>query len=111
MYSNFSDPLNSARTAPVGKKAASNEVRWNDAETDKLLAQLHDATSEQAQKKAVAGLAHIMVDQVPTIPIWYGAKWFQYDTTRAVGWPNEQDPYASAGDPLLWMVHLKPAED
>lgn len=111
MYTNFSDPLNSARTAPIGKKAPSNEVRWKDPQTDRLLAQLHDATSEKAQKQAVAGLAHVMMDKVPMIPIWYGAKWFQYDTTKAVGWPNAKDPYASASDPLLWMVHLKPAED
>ncbi len=111
MYTNFSDPLNSARTAPIGKTAPSNEVRWIDPQTDRLLAQLHDATGEKTQKQAVAGLAHIMMDQVPMIPIWYGAKWFQYDTTKAVGWPNAQHPYASAADALLWMTHLKPAKD
>ncbi|MGH3324767.1 MAG: ABC transporter substrate-binding protein [Streptomyces sp.] len=111
MYSNFSDPLNSAKTAPIGKKAATNEVRWKDAKTDKLLGRLKSATSEKDQKEAVAGLSRIMVDEVPMIPIWYGAKWFQYKTTKAVGWPSAKNPYASAADPLVWMTHLKPAKD
>lgn len=111
MYNNFSDPLNSERTAPIGKKALSNEVRWKDAKTDELLADLKSATSEKDQKKAVAGLTRVMTDEVPMIPIWYGAKWFQYKTTKAVGWPSAKNPYASAADPLLWMVNLKPAKD
>ena len=111
MYNNFSDPLNSERTAPIGKKALSNEVRWKDAKTDELLADLKAATSEKDQKKAVAGLTRVMTDDVPMIPIWYGAKWFQYKTTKAVGWPSAENPYASASDPLLWMTHLKPAKD
>lgn len=111
MYTNFSDPLNSKRTAPIGKKAASNEVRWKDPKTDRLLRQLQRATGDKAEKKAVAGLTRVMTDEVPMIPIWYGAKWFQYKTTKAVGWPNAENPYASASDPLLWMTHLKPAKD
>ena len=26
------------------------------------------------------------------IPLWYGAKWFQYQTDKAVGWPNAAEP-------------------
>ena len=40
------------------------------------------------------------MDEVPIIPLWYGAKWFQYNTTKAVGWPNEENPYAD-GDNFL----------
>ena len=44
------------------------------------------------------------------IPIWYGAKWFQYSTKKAEGWPNEKNPYAAAGDNLVWLTHLVPAK-
>jgi peptide/nickel transport system substrate-binding protein len=110
MYRNYADPLASTRTAPIGKPALSNETRWQDPETDKLLGDLKVASDEASQKEAVAGLANIMMNEVPSIPIWYGAKWFQYDTTRAVGWPNEKDPYAAGGDSLVVLTHLRPAQ-
>jgi peptide/nickel transport system substrate-binding protein len=50
-----------------------------------------------------------MMDQVPMIPLWYGAKWFQYRTARATGWPSEQNPYAAPSDNLLIITSLKPA--
>lgn len=109
MYANFSDPLNSARTAPVGKKAASNEIRWQDPKTDELLHTLQVSPDEKAQKEAVAGLVDIMMNQVPTIPIWYGAKWFQYDTSKAEGWPSAEDPYADGGNGQVVLTHLVPA--
>ena len=111
MYRNFADPLDSERTAPVGEPALTNETRWSDPETDDLLADLKVATDEDAQKEAVTGLAGIMMDEVPNIPIWYGAKWFQYNTKNAVGWPNEDDPYVGSNDFLPILTHLRPAGD
>jgi peptide/nickel transport system substrate-binding protein len=111
IYANFADPLSSKKTAPVGKKAASNYVRWKDAETDELLGELRVATDRKKQRKAVAGLISVMMEQAPVIPIWYGAKWFQYSTKKAVGWPNEKDPYAAAGDNLIWLTHLRSAKN
>jgi ABC-type transport system substrate-binding protein len=109
MYRNFADPLDSERTAPVGKPALTNETRWQDPETDALLDDLAVATDEEKQQEAVAGLAEIMMDEVPNIPIWYGAKWFQYRTERAEGWPNEENPYAGSNDFLPMLMHLRPA--
>lgn len=109
VYNNFSDPLNSAHTAPIGKQALSNSVRWRDPATDSLLKQLRVATDDKTQKAAVAGLVNIMMNQVPMIPIWYGAKWFQYDTTKAIGWPSAKNPYSSGGDNLVVLTHLVPA--
>jgi peptide/nickel transport system substrate-binding protein len=110
MYRNFADPLDSKRTAPTGKPALTNETRWKDPETDELLQDLKVATDEAAQKEAVAGLAEIMVDEVPNIPVWYGAKWFQYNTKRAVGWPNAENPYVGSNDFLPMLMHLRPAD-
>ncbi|MFD0502983.1 ABC transporter substrate-binding protein [Streptomyces chiangmaiensis] len=111
IYTDFAYPLGSAGTAPIGKRAFSNEIRWKDKATDDLIDRLRVATSKEEQKTAVAGLVKIMDEQVPMIPIWYGAKWFQYDTSRAVGWPNEKDPYAAGGDNLILLTHLRPAKD
>lgn len=110
MYRNFYDHLASAATAPVGEDAVSNFVRWEDAKTDELLQQFLSAETEDQQKEIAYQLETIMYEQFPTIPLWYGAIWFQYRTEHATGWPNEEDPYAGSGDLPLILTHLRAPE-
>jgi peptide/nickel transport system substrate-binding protein len=109
MFRNFQEALSSDVSAPIGQKATSNFVRWNDPRTDELIDKLFAAQDKDAQKPLVADLAKIMMEQVPVIPLWYGARWFQYSTKKATGWPNEKDPYGMPTDNLLWITNLKPA--
>jgi peptide/nickel transport system substrate-binding protein len=97
------------QSADIGKKAISNFTRWRDPETDDLLDQLGSAGDEKAQQEAAHGLQKIMMDEVPNIPLWYGAQWFQFRTARVTGWPDETNPYASFTDVLLHVTRLRPA--
>lgn len=108
MYTNFSLPLNSAATAPVGKNATSNWIRYQDPATDKLLAQLASTTDPNQQKPIVYQLENVMMTQYPLIPLWYGAVWFEYRTEKAIGWPSEKDPYASPNNTELVLISLRP---
>ncbi len=108
MYTNFSLPLNSAATAPVGKNATSNWIRFKDPATDKLLAELASTTDPAKQKPIVYQLENVMMTQYPLIPLWYGAVWFEYRTEKAIGWPSESDPYCSPNDTELVLMHLRP---
>ena len=73
---------------PVGKPGTGNYERWKDAETDKLINE-YAATEDQAeQQKAVQGLGKIMVEKVPTVPLFYSPAWSQYRTDKYVGWPS-----------------------
>lgn len=110
MYRNFYDHLASAATAPVGEKAVSNHVRWEDETTDDLLNQFLSAETEEQQMEIAHQLQTVMYEQFPTIPLWYGAIWFQYRTENAVGWPNEEDPYAGSGDLPLILRRLRAPE-
>ena len=111
MYRNFYDHMASAASAPIGEPADSNFVRWEDPETDELLAQFLSAETEEDQKTIAHGLQQIMWDSLPTIPLWYGAIWFEYRTENAVGWPNEEDPYAASGDLPLILQRLRPPSE
>jgi peptide/nickel transport system substrate-binding protein len=111
MYDNYHDYYYSKASAPIGEKAATNWIRWTDPNTDKLIDQLRQSTDTNVQKQAVSGLEKILTTQYPTVALWYGAHWFQYSTRRAVGWPNEKDPYALTTDNLLIITHLKPSPD
>lgn len=103
--------LNSSNTAPVGAQATSNFERWNDPATDRLLAQYAASVDAGAQQQALAGLQRIMVEQVPSIPLVYGATWYEYNTSRFVGWPDKEHPYAvpapySAPDAAIIAINL-----
>jgi peptide/nickel transport system substrate-binding protein len=93
-YYLYNNLLASANSAPIGKVAASNWERWNDPATDQLLTQFAQSDSSTVQQQALNGLQRVMVEQVPTIPLIYNVQWYEYTTTRFVGWPTQQDPYA-----------------
>jgi peptide/nickel transport system substrate-binding protein len=93
-YFLYNSLLNSSNTAPIGQKATSNWERWSDPATDKLLTQYASSPDAATQQQAIAGLEKIMVDQAPSIPLVYGAIWYEYNTTHFVGWPDQSNPYA-----------------
>lgn len=94
-YFLYNSMLSSANTAPVGQKATSNWERWSDKATDTLLNQYVSSTDAATQQAAIAGLQKIMVDQLPSIPLMYGPTWYEYNTSHFVGWPDQNNPYAS----------------
>jgi peptide/nickel transport system substrate-binding protein len=93
-YYLYNSMLGSVYTAPIGQAATSNFERWNDPTTDRLLQQYTNSPKAAVQQEAIAGIQKIMVEQLPTIPLIYGATWYEYSTTHFVGWPDQQHPYA-----------------
>lgn len=89
--------LRSTNSAPIGQPASSNYERWNDPSTDALLNQYATSTDPTVQKQAIAGLEKIMVEQMPSIPLMNEPYWYQYNTSKFVGWPDQQHPYAAPG--------------
>ena len=93
-YYLYNSMLGSVNSAPIGQAATSNFERWSDPTTDKLLKQYASSPDPAVQQQALAGIQKIMVEQLPTIPLIYGATWYEYSTSRFVGWPDQQHPYA-----------------
>ena len=108
MYRNYFDPFASSQSAKVGQTAITNFERWEDPKTDDLLKQFRSAQDDASQKKIIGELQKIVYDQFPTIPLWYGAIWFEYRTEHAEGWPNADDPYAKSNDWPIILTHLVP---
>ncbi|HEX6291899.1 MAG TPA: ABC transporter substrate-binding protein [Herpetosiphonaceae bacterium] len=103
MYDNYYYHLHS-QSPP-----ASNYIFHKNPDVDKLIDQLRSTVDEAEQKKVVGELARYSAEQFPTVPLWYGANWFEYSTRKAEGWPNKDDPYAKPGDALLIITHLRPS--
>lgn len=109
----YNSLLNSTNSAPLGKQAASNWERWMDPATDRLLAQYATTTDSSLQQQALNGLQQIMVEQLPSIPLVYGATWYEYSTRNFTGWPDANNQYASPApfdfpDAEIVALNLKP---
>ncbi|HEY5003626.1 MAG TPA: ABC transporter substrate-binding protein [Ktedonobacteraceae bacterium] len=87
--------LNSTNSAAVGQQASSNFERWINPTTDKLLAQYATTTDSSLQQQALNGLQQVMVEQLPSIPLVYGATWYEYSSRNFAGWPSANNAYAS----------------
>ena len=91
----YNSLLNSTNSAAVGKQASSNFERWIDPATDKLLTQYATTTDATLQQQALNGLQQVMVEQLPSIPLVYGATWYEYSSRNFTGWPTANNAYAS----------------
>jgi peptide/nickel transport system substrate-binding protein len=89
--------LRSTNSAPIGQPASSNYERWNDPTTDALLNQYATSTDPTVQKQVIVSIEKIMVEQMPSIPLMNEPYWYQYNTSKFVGWPDQQHPYAAPG--------------
>ncbi|WP_322481028.1 ABC transporter substrate-binding protein [Thermogemmatispora sp.] len=108
-YFIYNGTLSSQSIPPNGR----NSSYWKDAQTDKLLQQFASTMDPTAQKQAIQSLERIMVEQVPWIPVVAGARWFEYNTMRFTGWPDQQNQYAvgspySYPDNEIIVMHLQP---
>jgi peptide/nickel transport system substrate-binding protein len=110
----YNSLLNSTNSAAIGKQANSNWERWMDPNTDKMLAQYATTTDSSLQQQALNGLQQIMVEQLPSIPLVYGATWYEYSSRNFTGWPNANNAYASPApfdfpDAAVVALNLTPA--
>jgi ABC-type transport system substrate-binding protein len=111
-YYIYDGMLDAKLSAPVGKAAANDLGRWNDAATQAALAQYAGSNSTSVQQAAITKLENIMNSEVPVAPLLYGAAWWEYSTRDYTGWPSASNPFMnpSTNSPYLeeTVLHLKP---
>jgi peptide/nickel transport system substrate-binding protein len=105
--------LYSKNSAPIGKPAASNWERYENAQVDKLIEEYAATTDTARQHEIVRQLESVMVNEIPVIPVTEGVDWYQYNTANHTGWVLKGDPYArpAAYETPDWgvmLLHLKP---
>jgi ABC-type transport system substrate-binding protein len=111
-YQQYQNWLDARLTAPMGKTAPANFGRWVHQPTQAALTQYETSNDPAVQTQATQALGTIVSQQMPVIPLMYGAAWAVYSTARFTGWPTQQDQYMnpSLNDPQLpyILMHLKP---
>lgn len=83
----------SLNSAPIGKLATFNLERFHSAAADALIQSYLSTDNPVLQKKDMAGLEGIMVNQLPVIPMYYATDWGLYSTVHFSGWPSPKNPY------------------
>lgn len=71
---------------------------------DNLIDDFGSLTSEEAKQETLAELQAFTAENLPFVPLFSNATWFQYSTSRVEGWPNEEDPYVH---PVFYTVGKK----
>lgn len=100
---------------PVGESAESNWHRFASARADELLVAFAGSADPKEQQRLASELQREFVRHAPTIPLFPGPTWGQYNTKRVRGFPTKDNPYAplapyqSPGH-LLTLVELEPVE-
>jgi peptide/nickel transport system substrate-binding protein len=98
----------------VDNKAQFNFGRFDDPAVTDALNTYATASSDEDRAAASAVLQKAFVEQVPAIPLGSHPLLGEFNTRNYVGWPSEEDAYASA-DPtqpgiVQILVNLEPAE-
>ena len=82
----------------VDDKAQFNFGRFDDPKVTEALNTYANASSEDERMAALAVMQKAFVDNVPAIPLGSHPLLGEFNTRNYVGWPSEDDAYAS-GDP------------
>lgn len=98
----------------VDNKAAFNFGRFDDPAVTEALNTYANASNDADREAALAVIQTAFVENVPAIPLGAHPLLGEFNTRNYVGWPSEEDQYASA-DPtqpaiVQILTELQPAE-
>lgn len=114
-YFTYARKYATATTAPVGQAVAqNNQSRYSNPTVDAALAAA-ERTDDDAAKSAQYAIIQQQIQQdMPYIPVVIGSTLTEFNTTRATGWPTEDDLYAFPATWKSWdngivLKNLEPA--
>ncbi|MCL9774110.1 ABC transporter substrate-binding protein [Vibrio methylphosphonaticus] len=65
----------------------------NSAEIDQLIESFGKTGDKAKQQAILSELQSFTAENLPFIPLFSNPTWFQYNSTKIVGWPSEKNPY------------------
>ncbi len=94
-------------------KNPGNFEGWSNPSTTAALTTYEKSSNSAVQHQAIDTLEKAVAQNLPAIPLIYGATWYEYNTRYYTGWPTAKNPYAQPAPynyPAEGIVlsHLKP---
>jgi peptide/nickel transport system substrate-binding protein len=102
--------LDDTQSAPEGKTAAGDYDRYSSAAATKAVNDYENATTPQDQQTALNEIQQVYSQDMPAIPVLYGAAWYEYSDAHFTGWPTSANPYINpspqyqAYEYLVWNL-------
>lgn len=93
----FNFTMNPSFSAPVGKVASTNFDRFSSPLATQALNTYNTTANTQAQQAALGTVERVWLQQMPAIPLLWGAYWNEYSTQTFVGWPTASNMYTDPG--------------
>lgn len=114
-FNYYRDLMSSQRFRPIGETADVNWQRYTNPETDRLFDAFAATSDEAEQRELVDQMQMVFAETAPSVPLFPGPQWGEYNDSRFTGFPNEDDPYAvlstyAGTERLLVMTALRPVE-
>ena len=104
--------MDSTQTAAEGATAGGDYGRYSNPQAQAALTAYESATTAAAQTSALNQIQEIFAQQMPAVPVLYGAAWFEYNDSHFTGWPTSASPYINPSpnnEAYEYLVlHLKP---
>jgi peptide/nickel transport system substrate-binding protein len=112
-YYDYYYQMAGSESAPIGQVTTANTERWNNPQSNTLIAKLALTNNVAKEHQIVDQLQQIAFSQLPTVALVYSANWYEYQTNQYVGWPTAKNPYTyppsySGTDVLQVITHLRP---
>jgi peptide/nickel transport system substrate-binding protein len=93
----FNFTMNPRFSAAIGQVASTNFDRFNSAVADRYLHTYNTTSNGAVQKAALGKVEQVWLQEMPAIPLVWGAYWNEYSTQNFVGWPTASNMYTDPG--------------
>lgn len=93
-YGFYRRQMSSDTVLPLGELADLNWQRFSDPEVDALLHEFEKTVDEKRRREISDALQMRFVELAPSIPLFLGNAFGEYNTKRFTGFPTQDNPYA-----------------
>jgi peptide/nickel transport system substrate-binding protein len=104
--------MDATQSAPEGKTAGEDYDRYSSPAATAAISAYESAATPQDQQTALNQIQQVYANEMPAIPVLYGAAWYEYNTSHFTGWPTAANPFINPSpqyqsyEYLIW--NLKP---
>ncbi|MHB1685551.1 MAG: ABC transporter substrate-binding protein, partial [Bacilli bacterium] len=97
----------------LNSKGGFNVEQLNSPMIDRTLKSFSSTSNVAMQHKDINILQQYMAQQLPSIPLVFGATWYEYNDANYTGWPSASNPYINPAPftPVsigIVLTHLRP---
>ncbi|HOL39229.1 MAG TPA: ABC transporter substrate-binding protein [Dictyoglomaceae bacterium] len=96
--------LDPALYKPFGQDQYGNFERYNNPEVGKIIDKLAATLDPKVRKTLYYQLQRIVYRDLPAIPLFYGAHWYEVNESYWVGFPTAKDPWWFPSSPWHAMA-------